>query len=82
MRQFLTTSTFMLALVLWPFTAKADFLSVHADIPLSFSPTQEGADNPDSIAGARVGLSASRTHPEERSGARTQTFQNSPRAKS
>ena len=57
MRQFLTTSTFMLALVLWPFTAKADFLSVHADIPLSFNPTQEGADNPDSIAGARVGLS-------------------------
>ena len=57
MRQFLTTSTLMLAMVLWTFTAKADFLSVHADIPLSFGPTQEGADTPDSIAGARVGLS-------------------------
>ena len=57
MRQFLTTSTLMLAMVLWTFTAKADFLSVHADIPFSFGPTQEGADTPDSIAGARVGLS-------------------------
>ena len=43
--------------MLWAVPAKADLMSVHADIPLSFSPTQEGADTPDSISGARVGLS-------------------------
>ena len=57
MRKFLTSLPLMLALMLWTVPAKADLLSVHADIPLSFSPTQEGADTPDSISGARVGLS-------------------------
>ena len=57
MRKFLTSFPLMLALMLWTVPAKADLLSVHADIPLSFSPTQEGADTPDSISGARVGLS-------------------------
>jgi len=57
MRKFLTSLPLMLALILWTVPAKADLLSVHADIPLSFSPTQEGADTPDSISGARVGLS-------------------------
>ena len=57
MRKFLTSLPLMLALMFWTVPAKADLLSVHADIPLSFSPTQEGADTPDSISGARVGLS-------------------------
>ena len=57
MRKFLTPLPLMLTLMLWAVPAKADLLSVHADIPLSFSPTQEGADTPDSISGARVGLS-------------------------
>ena len=57
MRKFLTSLPLMLALMLWTVPAKADLLSVHADIPLSFSPTQEGADTPNSISGARVGLS-------------------------
>ena len=55
--KFLTILPFMLPLILWAVSVKADMLSVHADIPLSFSPTQEGADTPDSISGARVGLS-------------------------
>ena len=49
----------MLTLMLWAVPAKADLLSVHADIPLSFSPTQEGSDSPDSISGARVGSACS-----------------------
>jgi len=57
MRKFLTSLPLMLALMVWTATAKADLLSVHADIPMSFSPTQEGADTPDSISGAHVGLS-------------------------
>ena len=57
MRKFLTFLPLMLTVMLWTVPAKADLLSVHADIPLSFSPTQEGADTPDSISGARVGLS-------------------------
>ena len=57
MRKFLTSLPLMLTLMLWAVPAKADLLSVHADIPLSFSPTQEGSDSPDSISGARVGLS-------------------------
>jgi hypothetical protein len=57
MRKFLTPLPLMLTLMLWAVPAKADLLSVHADIPLSFSPIQEGADTPDSISGARVGLS-------------------------
>tara|TARA_A100001388_G_C28726764_1_gene479367 strand:+ start:569 stop:1129 length:561 start_codon:yes stop_codon:yes gene_type:complete len=57
MRKFLTFLPLMLTVMLWTAPAKADLLSVHADIPLSFSPTQEGADTPDSISGARVGLS-------------------------
>ncbi|MEC8359937.1 MAG: hypothetical protein VXZ92_09145, partial [SAR324 cluster bacterium] len=57
MKKFLTTLLLMLTLMLFAVSAKADLLSVHADIPLSFSPTQEGADTPDSISGARLGLS-------------------------
>ena len=57
MRKFLTSIPLMLAVMLWTVPARADLLSVHADIPLSFSPTQEGADTPDSISGARLGLS-------------------------
>ena len=35
MRQFLTISTLMLAMVLWTFTAKADFLSVVVELSIN-----------------------------------------------
>jgi hypothetical protein len=57
MQRIFSTLSLATWLLLLAVPARADLLSVHADVPLYFSPSQEGADNPDSVSGARVGIS-------------------------
>jgi hypothetical protein len=49
-------STFLMTTVAGT-TAMADLLSVHVDVPVSFSATGDGASNPDSFSGFKAGVS-------------------------